>query len=316
MKNSKWVGYSLSFIIHASLFAVLSIFVLDFTAPKGEVSYTEMVVNEAKKNVELQEVSIQETVSNEKTSEVPIKRDVPIKTDPVEVAPAPVPVPLVAKQTPRTLPAKTAPKEQAPETIPDTQMPDEPTSPTVKLIPANQIPAKAKNPAPQMTTGQGIDEKNPEDMDISNELAANETAAKLPEAEPDNTEPETVSEAKSQNGDKEDSVSASDDNATLVAKDASGLRGLSTNRPASYPLMARLRKQQGLVVILFNVNQKGEPSNLRVGKSSGFDSLDSEALNTLSKWRFEPGQAGVWKKPFNFSLKGSEDQLPSRLRTQ
>jgi len=60
-----------------------------------------------------------------------------------------------------------------------------------------------------------------------------------------------------------------------------------------YPSSARRAGHQGTVSLSFVVGSNGRVSSIRVTKSSGHRSLDSEALRTVSKWRFEPARNGL-----------------------
>lgn len=77
------------------------------------------------------------------------------------------------------------------------------------------------------------------------------------------------------------------------------------NCPApDYPKRARMRRQQGVVLVLFEVADDGSCSACRISKSSGYRDLDEAALAAAREWRFTggPGKAEV---PFVFRLEGS-----------
>jgi protein TonB len=57
-----------------------------------------------------------------------------------------------------------------------------------------------------------------------------------------------------------------------------------------YPRLAEQRGYEGTVIITFTADTSGEITEARVSKSSGFEVLDDEALNTIRrKWRLVPG---------------------------
>lgn len=93
------------------------------------------------------------------------------------------------------------------------------------------------------------------------------------------------------------------------------LRQVSGNRPPSYPVIARRQQQQGKVHLAYYVKSNGSVSNLRLVQSSGYPMLDQEAIRAVSKYRYQPGQAGWTIHPVNFSLQGPSKKMPSRLRT-
>ncbi|MEZ5758686.1 MAG: energy transducer TonB [Emcibacteraceae bacterium] len=64
------------------------------------------------------------------------------------------------------------------------------------------------------------------------------------------------------------------------------------NPPPSYPRIARLRRQQGTVLLNVEVEMNGHPGDIQVVKSSGYQLLDQAAINTVRKWRFLPAKRG------------------------
>ncbi len=61
----------------------------------------------------------------------------------------------------------------------------------------------------------------------------------------------------------------------------------AVNNPApSYPINAKRRGQQGKVSVCAKVNSNGQALNVSVCESSGFQSLDHAALNTIKRWKF------------------------------
>lgn len=66
-------------------------------------------------------------------------------------------------------------------------------------------------------------------------------------------------------------------------------RYLNAARPA-YPLMARMRGYEGVVLLAVEVLSDGRPGEVRIKKSSGYALLDQSALNAVRAWRFEPAR--------------------------
>ncbi|MCB2091129.1 MAG: energy transducer TonB [Alphaproteobacteria bacterium] len=64
------------------------------------------------------------------------------------------------------------------------------------------------------------------------------------------------------------------------------------NPPPSYPRLARLRRQQGTVLLNVEVEANGRPGDIQVIKSSGYQLLDQAAINIVRKWRFLPAKRG------------------------
>lgn len=74
-------------------------------------------------------------------------------------------------------------------------------------------------------------------------------------------------------------------------KDADGKQAASprADNPApAYPYAARLRGQQGRVLLQVEVLPSGDAGAIAVAQSSGYDSLDRAARQAVQRWRFHP----------------------------
>lgn len=95
--------------------------------------------------------------------------------------------------------------------------------------------------------------------------------------------------------------------AAALTLPSSEAHGLSNPKPA-YPRQSRRLNEQGQVVIRVFVAADGSPQQGEIKTSSGFDRLDQEALRTVMRWRFAPGQRfgvpeAMWfNVPVNFVL--------------
>jgi len=76
----------------------------------------------------------------------------------------------------------------------------------------------------------------------------------------------------------------------------SGAQGLISARPRyktnpkpRYPLMARRRRQEGVVLLSVSVSASGGPVAIEIQASSGISSLDQAAVDAVRRWEFEPG---------------------------
>jgi len=68
-------------------------------------------------------------------------------------------------------------------------------------------------------------------------------------------------------------------------------RAFKTPAPA-YPLSARRRRAEGLVLVRARIGQSGLVLEASVSQPSGADDLDRAALETVRAWRFQPGMRG------------------------
>jgi protein TonB len=68
--------------------------------------------------------------------------------------------------------------------------------------------------------------------------------------------------------------------------------GSGANPLPDYPYRARRAGHQGRVVLKVAVGADGVPVTVTVERSSGHDSLDDAALDTVRRWRFAPATAG------------------------
>ena len=88
---------------------------------------------------------------------------------------------------------------------------------------------------------------------------------------------------------------------------SSEAQGLNNPQPV-YPRLSRRLNEQGQVLIRVLVAADGSPQQGEIKTSSGFDRLDQEALRTVLRWRFVPGQRlgvpeAMWfNVPVNFVL--------------
>lgn len=88
-------------------------------------------------------------------------------------------------------------------------------------------------------------------------------------------------------------------------------RYLNATRPV-YPVIARTRGYEGIVLLAVEVMMDGRAGEIRIKKSSGYPLLDQAALNAVRAWRFEPARkrnmplAMTVDIPIRFSLKEAD----------
>lgn len=77
-----------------------------------------------------------------------------------------------------------------------------------------------------------------------------------------------------------------------------------------YPWRARLRGEQGIVLLLVRVSGVGRASDVRISQFSGSEALDEAALSAVRQWIFHPARRGdqpvdMWVQvPIHFRLEG------------
>ena len=61
-----------------------------------------------------------------------------------------------------------------------------------------------------------------------------------------------------------------------------------------YPDLARRRGWEGRVLLRVVVDITGAPSEIAIGRTSGYRLLDESAMAAVQRWRFEPARlAGI-----------------------
>lgn len=73
------------------------------------------------------------------------------------------------------------------------------------------------------------------------------------------------------------------------------------NKPPHYPRAAVERGEQGLVAMIVSVAPDGHPSSVQIVASSGYKTLDDEAVRTVSAWHFNPAVKDGQKVPSIFN---------------
>lgn len=76
-----------------------------------------------------------------------------------------------------------------------------------------------------------------------------------------------------------------------------------------YPLSARRKRQEGLVLLRVILDEHGIPGTVEIKTSSGVSVLDKAAVTAVLQWRFEPYRVG--KEP-----QASEAEVPIRFEME
>lgn len=96
-------------------------------------------------------------------------------------------------------------------------------------------------------------------------------------------------------------------------RDAGELRALPGNPNPVYPARDRLKRKEGTAVVLGQIQPDGRVSRVVLEKSSGSKEMDLESAKAFKNWRFQAGQAGWVRKPFQFRLVGNAKEVPAPL---
>lgn len=87
-------------------------------------------------------------------------------------------------------------------------------------------------------------------------------------------------------------------------------RPFENNNPKPfYPLAARQRGMQGLVILHVEVDMRGKVSHIELKKSSGYRLLDNAAVSSVKRWQFIPARkdnkaiVSLVEVPIRFELK-------------
>lgn len=255
------------------------------------------------------------------------------KAKPVVAAkPKPIAKPAVAKAAKKSAPkAVVAPvmTEEAADAPPVIAQPDdEPSDETEKI----------EKPVVETATKQEDDVATPVAVvEPESQTVAPQPVAALPvvQAKPDEATPvAAVAEsqeppaAAKQSAAASEAIAGTSDQAALPAaqgpaaaggaitgpiRDASELKALGGNPNPTYPARDRLARREGKAVVVGQVTADGRISKVVLEQSSGSREMDLASMQTFKSWRFQAGQAGWVRKPFQFRLIGEAQDVPARL---
>lgn len=96
-------------------------------------------------------------------------------------------------------------------------------------------------------------------------------------------------------------------------RNAAELKMLPGNTQPAYPQRDRLARKQGTSILVGKVTSDGRLVNTKVERSSGSALMDSASLQAFRSWRFQAGQEGWVRQPFQFKLVGEAREIPARL---
>lgn len=80
--------------------------------------------------------------------------------------------------------------------------------------------------------------------------------------------------------------------ASAFAADAGPKVDTSKPTPVVYPVRAQSAGEEGTVILNVYVLSSGKPNRVSVAKSSGYDDLDTAAMQTAYNWHYIPANRG------------------------
>jgi TonB family protein len=183
---------------------------------------------------------------------------------------------------------------QVPADQPIDQLPNDQRQIDQPKAPKAEVAPSASEAAPVAA------EAGAEDKKRVNEVAASETAS-------------TISQGSESENPGIGAGSGVGDLVNGPIRDAGELRALPGNPNPIYPARDRLRRKEGVAVILGQITADGRVGRVVLEKSSGSKEMDLESAKAFRSWRFQAGQAGWVRKPFQFRLVGQAKEVPSPL---
>jgi protein TonB len=274
----KTFSWSTSLLIHAAVAAIIIKTSMHYALPEGDV--VSIDVGSGNQGVQ--------TAAKTDSQEVDVKAP-PEKSEPKPMVAAAMPAkaPKPVEEKPEAQPLE---QENSPVVIPPP--PEEPQeeakaeeSPTPE--PENEPPVVA--PLPPDERPEEPQQEKPQQEEAQNETPHDDVPAGPVVANPEATG--ANAEAPPKFGTPGTTI------------DESKLTPKAGNKEVRYPWMARMKRQEGTVVVGAYVRKDGTISHAMIVKSSGHEALDKEVMETYPKWRFQPGPSGWVVKPYHFHLK-------------
>jgi TonB family protein len=122
------------------------------------------------------------------------------------------------------------------------------------------------------------------DTDKKTDTISSETDSEVNNEESKASNKQSVENANQQNRQTEAENKVYD-----LRKDADGIKkpGIKNYSQPEYPSNLRKRNIEGEVIVSLRIDKEGNVHDLKIHKSSGFDSFDQAALKAVSEWNFE-----------------------------
>lgn len=247
-------------------------------------------------------------VVTEESTEAPVLLANPPEDKPEEASPTEAPVEEAkAEEAPAPVVAAVAPTEkQEPETQPEPEVQPAP-QPEQEPSVAPVAIAQSEEKQAEATTS------NPSETAAISQSTGQSTQAAGQSEKPASG----IGSSESGTGSTEETKGTG--SGTVIAgpiRDASELKALPGNPNPVYPARDRFNRKQGTTFVLGRVMPDGRIGQVVLEKSSGSPSMDAESAKAFRNWRFQPGQQGWVRKPFQFRLVGEAKEVPAPLGKQ
>jgi protein TonB len=193
------------------------------------------------------------------------------------------------------------------ETKPPVEKPEKPVEkkqPPVQPVVERQLPAKPPEPV--------IVKEMPERLSVPQSVIEDPVAEEEPYMDGKNSAGADEGKIKSADRGVQDETTAKQTDKPSGGNDQEkGVQEFAESESyvdihPTYPLGARLRGEEGVVIVRVTVNNAGRAEKVEVMKSSGFASLDESAVDAMKKARFVAKNGGV--------INGGQVTLPFRFR--
>lgn len=173
-------------------------------------------------------------------------------------------------------PAPAAPAPPAPPapTPPKPSPPPPPPEPKPEIKPPEPLPLEPPEPTPQP-------KPPPAPVTPAKAVSADPPVVAVPAAP-----------ATPHAGDNSATQPGPDDTSATGQPDVQARAKYRHNPKPLYPLAARRRQQEGVVVLDVKVSAQGRVTEVTVAQSSGFPLLDEAALTAVRRWEFDPARKG------------------------
>ena len=192
------------------------------------------------------------------------------------IIPAEVLSEFLTPQPPAPPPPPTPPAPPPPKPAPPKPSPTPPKPRVAKPTPAPEpMPVAIADPTPAPAAPVGVVEPQPAAKPVEAPVAA----APAPAAPP----------------------------APAIVQPSSDASHLNNPKPV-YPAVSKRLGEQGKIVLRVLIGADGIPQKVEIKQSSGFERLDRQAVDTVTRWRFVPGtrngvpEAMWYLQPINFVL--------------